>query len=158
MGANGAIMSRLIYMITLWGGAQLYLLKSLQVLQMTAARTVCGPVSYRWSRRKLLERVGWLSLRQLIQFHTILQAHKIIKTGQPRPLAFSISSHHPRHTRSATSGYIRYGGSFRNQTTFKYRALQWYNSVPAEVKQGSTATVKAKLKVWVRNNVPIAWN
>ena len=118
MIANGAVMSRLVYMITLWGGAQLYLLKSLQVLQMTAARTVCGPASNRWSRRKLLERVGWLSLRQLIQFHTIMQAHKIIKTGQPRPLSYSISTDHPRCTRSATSGQIRHGGSFRNQTPF----------------------------------------
>ena len=158
MVANGAVMSRLVYLITLWGGAQLYLLKSLQVLQLTAARVVCGPTSYRWSRTKLLGRVGWLSVRQLIQFHTILQAYKTIQTGQPRPLAFSISTQHPRDTRSAASGHIRYGGSFRNQTTFKYRALQWFNSVPPEVKQGSISTVKAKLKVWVRNNVPIAWN
>ena len=78
MIANGAVMSRLVYLITLWGGAQLYLLKALQVLQLTAARSVCGPVAFRWSRRKLLARVGWLSVRQLIQFHTVLQAHKTL--------------------------------------------------------------------------------
>ena len=32
----------LIYLITLWGGAQQYLLRALQVQQLVAARTVCG--------------------------------------------------------------------------------------------------------------------
>ena len=69
MVANGAVMSKMAYLITLWGGAQLYLLKSLQVQQLTAARTVCNYFSYGWSKRKLLGRVGWLSVRQLIQFN-----------------------------------------------------------------------------------------
>ena len=157
MVANGAVMSKMAYLITLWGGAQLYLLKSLQVQQLTAARTVCGYFSYGWSKRKLLGRVGWLSVRQLIQFHTILQAHKTIKTGQPRPMFHSISTDHPRNTRSAASGQIRFGESFRTQSTFKYRALQWYNRVPVDVKMGNLSTVKRKLKVWVKENVPIDW-
>ena len=132
MVANGVVMSKMVYLITLWGGAQLYILRALQVQQLTAARTVCGPISYRWSRRKLLDRVGWLSIRQLIQFHTTLQAHKTIKTGQPRPLLHSISTEHPRNTRSAANGLIRFGESFRTQATFKYRA-QWYNTTPSEV-------------------------
>ena len=157
MIANGAVMSRMVYLITVWGGAQQYLLKSLQVQQLTAARTVCGFYSHGWSKGKLLDRVGWLSVRQLIQFHTILQAHKTIRTGQPRPLFHSISTDHPRNTRSAASFQIRFGESFRARSTFKYRALQWYNSVPATVKTGSLATVKRKLKAWVKSNVPIDW-
>ena len=158
MIANGAVMSRLVYLITLWGGAQLYLLKALQVLQLTAARSVCGPVAFRWSRRKLLARVGWLSVRQLIKFQTVLQAHKTIRTGQPRPLAYSISTEHPRHTRNAANGQIRFAESFKTQTTFEYRALQWYNSVPISVKSGSIVSVKKKLKTWVKRNVPIDWS
>ena len=67
MVANGAVMSKLVYLITLWGGAQKYLLKGLQLQQLTAARTVCGFFSKWWSKKKLLDRVGWLSVRQLIQ-------------------------------------------------------------------------------------------
>ena len=40
--ANGVVMSKLTYLITLWGGAQEYLLSALQVQQLTAARAVCG--------------------------------------------------------------------------------------------------------------------
>jgi hypothetical protein len=42
MVANGIVQSKLVYLITLWGGAQQYLLKALLVQQLTAARVVCG--------------------------------------------------------------------------------------------------------------------
>jgi hypothetical protein len=38
--ANGVVMSKMVYLINLWGGAQQYLLKALQVQQLTAARAV----------------------------------------------------------------------------------------------------------------------
>ena len=40
--ANGVVMIKLTYRITLWGGTQQYLPSALQVQQMTAARAVCG--------------------------------------------------------------------------------------------------------------------
>ena len=105
----------------------------------------------------LFQYTQWLSIRKLIQFHTILQAHKTIKSGQPRPLLHSISTEHPRNTRSAANGLIRFGDSFRTQGTFKYRALQWYNAVPAEVKIGSLEMVERKLKAWIKVNVAVDW-
>ena len=118
---------------------------------------MCGFFSYGWSRKKLLGRVGWLSVRQLIQFHTILQAHKTIRTGEPRPVVYSISTDHPRNTRSAANGQIRFGEAFKNKNTIKYRAMQWYNSVPVSVKRGSLPVVKKKLRTWVKENVLIDW-
>ena len=109
MVANGIVQSKLVYLITLWGGAQQYLLKALLVQQLTAARVVCGFKCWGWSKKKLLDRVGWLSVRQLIFFHTVLQAHKTISTGVPRSLHSSISTDHPYRTRSATNGHIRFG-------------------------------------------------
>ena len=52
MVANGVFMSKMVYLITLWGsGAQQYLLRALQVQKLAAARVVCGVESLRWSRR-----------------------------------------------------------------------------------------------------------
>ena len=107
MVANGAVQSKLVYLITLWGGAQQYLLRALQVQQLTAARTVCGRHSMRWSRGRLLRKLGWMSVRQLIEFHTVLQAHKTLSTELPRPLHASLCTDHPYRTRGATSGNIR---------------------------------------------------
>ena len=160
MVANGVVMSKLVYLITVWGGAQQYLLNSLQVQQLTAARTVCGFSSFFWSKKKLLDRVHWLSIKQLIFFHTALQSHKTIQSGVPRVIHESISTSHPYHTRGADSGLIRFGENFRGQSSlvdksFKRRAVQVYNQVPASVRTGTLATVKKKLKKWVLTNVPI---
>ena len=132
MVANGVIMSKVVYVITVWGGAQQYLLKGLQVQQLTAAWTVCGFYSIWWSKKKLLNKVNWLSIRQLIYYHTTLQAHKTITSGKPASISKSISTEHPYRTRSAAHGQIRYGESFRGETelvmtSFKYRALHCPN-------------------------------
>ena len=155
MVANGAVQSKLVYLITVWGCAQQYLLKAIQTQQLTAARTVCGFQSWGWSRRKLLKRLGWMSVRQLVEFHTVLQAHKTISTGLPRPLHSSLSVEYPYRTRSAANGHIRHGES--SIKTFKHRAMVSYNKVPSEVKTGSLQTVKRKLKQWVLQNVPLDW-
>ena len=158
MIANGAVLSRLVYLVTLWGGAQLYLLKALQVQQLNAARTVCGFQSRFWSKRKLLKRVGWLSVRQLIFFHTVLQAYKTITSEVPRPLFSALTEDTPYYrTRSVASGNIKLREGYSSTSTFKYRAMVYYNSVPVKVKKGSLPTVKNNLKQWVLGNIPLDW-
>ena len=152
--ANGVVMSKLSYLITVWGGAQQYLLSALQVQQMTAARTVCGFRAWGWSKKRLLDKVGWLSIRQLVFYHTTLQTIKTLNTGKPIDLYQAITSDYPYRTRNATSGQIRQDETFR-KSSFKYRARQDYNQVPVQVRTGSLATVKRKLKHWVRTNIPI---
>ena len=160
MLANGVIMSKLVYLITVWGGAQGYLVKRLQVQQLAAARVVCGYHSYYWSRRQLLGKVRWLSVRQLIFFHTVLQAYKTTKTGLPAVLCESISTHHPLQTRNAARGLIRFGETFRGESSlinhsFRHRAAQMFNQVPVSIRTGSLTSVKRKLKKWVTQNIPI---
>ena len=99
--ANGVIMSKLTYLITLWVGAQQYLLSALQVQQMTAARAVCGFGCWGWSKKRLLDKVGWLSVRQLIFYRTALQTIKTLRTGKLLDLYQAISSDYPYSTRSA---------------------------------------------------------
>ena len=71
-----------------------------------------------------------------------------------------ISINNPYQTRGARNGLIRFGENFRGQSSlvdlsFKQRAVQVHNKVPAIVRTGSLATVKKKLKKWVIQNVPI---
>jgi hypothetical protein len=162
MVANGVVMSKIVYLISVWGGAQQYLLKGLQVQQLTAARAVCGFHSKWWSKQKLLDRLGWLSIRQLIFYNTVLQAHKTISSGRPSSIHQSISTQHPYQTRNATSGLIRFGEAFAGESTlvsstFKHRAVHWFNAVPVSARTGTLATVKKKLRKWTWQNVPIDW-
>ena len=102
----------------------------------------------------------WLSVRQLIFFHTVLQAFKTTQSGLPSVIRKSISTDHPLNTRNAAGGLIRFGESFRGDSylinlSFKYRAAQMFNKVPVSVRSGSLESVKKKLKNWVCQNIPI---
>ena len=141
-------------MINVWGGAPKYLLKALQVQQLVAARTVCGYQSLRWSKLKLLQKTRWLSVRQLVEYHCILQAHKTLITRKPALLHAALSDSYPYHTRSASHGDIRLDKNV-SMNTFAYRAMVSYNKVPSKVKEGSMLTVKRNLKKWIQRNIPL---
>ena len=153
MIANGIVMSKIVYLISVWGGAQQYLINALQVQQLVAARAVCGSGCWRWSRTKLLNKTGWMSVRQLAFFHAVLQIHKTRKTGVPRSLYESLQGQYPYQIRNASNGLIRQNSSTRG--TFKHRAIQCYNQVPADIREGSLTTVKKRLRKWIKSNIPI---
>ena len=39
--------------------------------------------------------------------------------------------------------------------TFKYNAIEAFNRVPEDVRMGTIATVKYKLRKWIKGNIPI---
>ena len=82
MVANSIVMARMIYIIQLWGGTSNYLLKSLQVLQNQAARTVTG-LGWFTPQSVLLGQLGWLSINQLVEYHNLLLLFKVQKEKKP---------------------------------------------------------------------------
>ena len=158
--ANGVVISKLCYLIQLWGGAEAYLLKSLQVLQNRAARAVTGCSCFT-STKTLLQKCNWLSVQQLIFYQSVILAHKIVTTGSPYYLAQKMSTSHPYRTRQGSTGSIRFGENFSYKSTlaqnsFCYQATIKYNGIPAEIRAStSLPQFKSKLKKWVSNNIPI---
>ena len=160
MGANGVVISKLCYLIQLWGGAEAYLLKSLQVLQNRAARAVTGCNCFT-STRTLLKKCNWLSVQQLIFYQSVILAHKIVTSGSPLYLAQKMSTYHPYRTRQGSTGSIRFAENFtykstRAQHSFCYQTTIQYNSIPAEIRAATSLPMfKSKLKIWVASNIPI---
>ena len=76
--ADGIVMSKLIYLIQLWGGCSGYLLDFLQVLQNRAAR-----LGWYTQVSTILKQCGWLSVRQLLHYHSLLLAFKMIQDKKP---------------------------------------------------------------------------
>ena len=60
MVANGAVLNKLVYLITLWGGATRYLLGALQVQQLNAARVVWTQ-GYQVEQKGTAEE-GWMAV------------------------------------------------------------------------------------------------
>ena len=158
--ATGIIQSKIQYLLPLYGGAPDYLLGSIQVQQLKAARFVCGYKSFYWSTQKLLNTCGWLSVKQQEFYSTCLLAHKISTTSLPRNLHAALIQPHVHNTRAAAQGQIRYGAEYSGETemtrrSFKYRAQKYYNSIPKDFKRQSLAIFKTKLKRHAAIHIPV---
>ena len=160
MIANGIVLSKLCYLIQLWGGCEDYLVRALQVVQTRAARIVCQRPWFT-PTRTLLTSCNWLSVRQLIVYQTAIMTFKIRKTGLPVYFDSVINAQFPYMTRQAASGGIRYSEDHvrRRALThrgYRYRATVQYNQIPGEIRGSKTdQTFKKKLRVWIKANVPV---
>ena len=83
MVANGIFCTKLIFQISLWGGAAEYLLSSLQIIQNKAARQVTKRDKYT-PIVELLCQCGWLSVKQLVFYHSVIQIYKTKQTSYPK--------------------------------------------------------------------------
>ena len=116
MIANGIVMSKLVYLIQWWGGCSSYLIDFLQVLQNRAARLVTRS-GWSTSTGKMLQQCGWLSVRQLVIYHSLILVFKIKLQGKPVYFREDFSSNFPYRTRLATGMGIRRGDRSRHDAT-----------------------------------------
>ena len=136
--ADGIVMSKLVYLIQLWGGCSGYLLDFLQVLQNWAARMVTR-LSWFTPISTLLKQCGWLSVRQLVHYHSVLLCYKMMNEGKPTYFVEKFNFDFPYETRLATGNCVRqtktissdprkYG--FVNRTTEAWNRLPLKHMTP----------------------------
>ena len=162
MVAEGIFMSKLIYLIEVWGGCEAFLLKSVQILQNKAARIVT-----RRDRRtpvcELLLECGWLSVKQLVFYHSVLMLHKTRVSTLPKYLynMYIFNQETEKSTRLGALKLIKSSKSVNPKTQltrngFKFRSIQYYNQLPLEIRCVEKVThFKKLLKLWIRENVQI---
>jgi hypothetical protein len=160
MVANGIFGSKMLYGLPLFGGAEEYLLNSLQVVQNKAAREVTKkniftPVSI------LLKQTGWLSVRQLIFYHSVLLVYKVRETSLPQHLSDKLKNEYKYDTRVSKTNIVKWGSQFKANNSLTKKSWRWrgsinYNQVPEDIKNNPVLSkFKMKLKHWVRQNIPI---
>ena len=160
MTANGIVMSKVCYLIQLWGGCEGYLLHALQVQLNKAARLVTGQFGFT-STRKLMETCGWLSVKQLVVYQSAIMIHKTILSRKPFYMHSRLSMEYSYGTRQQASGCIRLDQTFRYRgdlprNSFRVRGANSYNSIPADIRASLTmATFKSKLKKWILTNISL---
>ena len=156
MIANGIVLSRIIYVIQIWGGTHDYLLKMLQILQNKAARFVTN-LDIFTSQAKLLQQCGWLSVKQLVDYHSLTLIFKCKKEQKPVFLFKTLSQEFNYRTRAATTGSIVFNHAISSdiaKSAFIARSTQLWNSLPPQIKQAdSLQKFKGMLKPWIKQNV-----
>ena len=109
LGSYGIFLSKSSYLIALWGGCGIVLRKSLQVIQNKVARVVTK-LDWSTSPQVLLTQVGWLSVKQLVFYHSVLLIYKVRMSQVPKYLNNMFSWSYQYNTRQAEGGLIKLPG------------------------------------------------
>ena len=115
-----------------------------------------------WSTpaRDILLQCGWLSVNQLVIYHSVLLICKVKQNHTTKYLDNMFSWSYQYKTRQAESGQIKVEGRPRLELTrssFRWRAADQFNLLPATIRNcENIITFKLKAKAWIRNNVSLS--
>ena len=148
--AEAIFTSVLAYCIPVFGGLDKNSIHSLQIIQNKAARIVCQAPSY--AKRSLMyEKLGWLTLNQLISYHTLLTIHKIRVSREPKYLANYL-------TIDSRNGRIMVPNQMLSISlkSFCFRGTDQWNLLPYSMRiENNFKPFKKKLKEWTLTNIPM---
>ena len=159
MIADGIFMSKMTYLIALWGGCADQLINPLQKAQNKAARAVTK-LDWNTPVRTLLHQCGWLSVHQLAVYHSVVMVYKVMQTESPRYLFSMFSNKYNCDTRHARRALLRPTRDCElelSEESFRWRAARAFNALPLSVRNASSMkTFKIEVKKWVRENIYLA--
>ena len=147
--SEGLFNSVLGYCLPLFGGCDVIEVKQLQILQNKAAQMVTHSPP-RANRKQMYDQLEWLTVNQMIRYHTLLAVFRIRISGEPEYLAASL-------------GYDSVYGSIIVQNTkltlakksFKIRGACNWNALPQEIKSmEKIGCFKREVKKWIKQYVP----
>jgi hypothetical protein len=164
--ANGIFMSKILYLLPLYGGCPEYLLSALQTKQNEAMRQVTGK---RWVipgkqyvlTRDLLNQCGWLSIRQLCYYTTVLSIQKTLVQQTPEYLFKKLTSGQQHQTRGARDHKVvrpcvEEGRLGIANSSWRWRGNRQHSALPEHLKdEVNIKTFKCGLRAWVKDNVLI---
>ena len=160
--ANGIFNSKVVFLISVWGGTEHYLLNSLQIVINKAMRVVCN-VGKSVRVEELQKRTRWLSLRQAIVYHSLMVARRILTTEQPKYLFKKLSETLQQQNERRHNYGTRHGSSQAAprlaliSASWLYRVEELYRRLPGDIVElplgGSKDQLyKNMLRTWVVAN------
>ena len=143
---SALIVSSIIYMLPVYGGAPDYMLAALQKKLNEAMRVV---TRRRWEvlgRRltttaDLLRQCGYMSIRQMAYYHSVALAHKVLLHEAPVHLhqilrrALTSGVQHEHDTRTAGTRTVAPARLAAANSSWRWRAAAQYAALPAELRK-----------------------
>ena len=167
MIADGIFISKLIYLMPLWMGCEDYLLNSLQICQNKVARLVTKLDRYT-PTTVLLKQCGWMSVRQLLVYHSLVLLHRTVQNKTPTYLYRKImaggAQPNTRHAVATTAALAVAGVPSQpsvdhcelglKRKSWCWAGVVWYRKLPVDIlAETKISTFKTRLKEWVAENV-----
>ena len=142
--ANGLLLSRLCYLISIWGGTQNKYLKLAQVVLNNIARWVLNR-GKRAKTMNLMKEINWLTIKEMTTYYSLIAMWKTIWLKAPEYLQkkitikedYLIEKQHPRLKNTLQS--------------FRFRTIPEWNSLPLTTRQlQSLPRFKHQVKSWIK--------
>ena len=122
----------------------------IQVLQNKAARIVTHSPLMGVSRNYIYDQLNWLTVNQLIQYHTLLTIYKIRRDKDPEFLYDILSD-----TNIRGNIVIRNENLTLTRNSFTIRGPETWNLIPTDIRnEPSLQKFKSKLKKWITKSIP----
>ena len=145
---EGWFMSVLAYCLPLYGGCENGSLKDLQIIQNKIARLVTKS-HIRTNRSEIYDAMKWLTVQQLIVYHTLLAVFRIRLTGEPEFLASVLLRDNFRG-----KIIIPMSNLTLYRKSFTYRGICYWNSLPETMRSlNNIVKFKKEVKEWILINV-----
>ena len=146
---SGIFNSVLVYCLPLFGGCNLEHINELQVLQNRAAQIVTH-FPPRTNRNMMYDKLKWLTVTQLIFYHTMIAVYKIRQSKEPEYLANFL-------LRENRLGNIIIPTTKLSlaKRSFVWRGSEDWNSLPQKIRKiGKIGAFKTGVKKWIYCNIP----
>ena len=116
----------------------------------------------------LMQQCGWLTVEQLMVYHSTVLLHKTLKHQKPTYLYKKVTSGTEQYnTRQAAdysaalvaAGVTEYAGVEHcelgvTSSSWSWASVKWYNRLPADLRaEIKPAKFKTRLKEWVTKNI-----
>ena len=113
----------------------------------------------------LLNQCGWLSIRQLVQYQSLVLMFKVRADKKPQYIYTRIgdctTSRSRQEAYRVNSRLLKDFRGLKSETarkTFIPRTVAHWNSLPIELRMiDDISSFKIQLKTWIQNNVPCKW-
>ena len=125
--ANGILLSKICYLIQIWGAAHKNKIKKVQTILNCAARFVTRSHK-RISSKKLKKLCNWLNVTELIEQHSLVSMWKIVNLNIPTAIRehIAVNEENKLTTRPPRLKTVA--------KSFKHRTIKSWNNLPELIR------------------------
>ena len=141
--ANGLLLSKILYILPIYGGTYNKYLSKIQIIMNKTIRFMTNR-NKRTKSRELMTLVGWLNIHELTKFHSLLLMWRIVRLNSPRYFENKINVTNDDKL-STTIPRLQ-----NTESGFRWRTVTWWNEMSQELRRElSYPRFKNKLKKWI---------
>ena len=145
--AEGLLISKMQYLLVVWGNTDGRLMTTAQRLENQMARWVTG--CGRGTRiTSLMEEVGWKTMKEMVKIQSLTMIWKLVHIEKPEILREKIVIENDLHLTSRTPR-LKF-----TEASFLIRSIRTWNDTPLEVREiRSLPTFKRHIRKWIKDMI-----